>query len=237
MEYFNHRNNRNLKSNGKVRKKRKVIIELTIFQFFGLLVALFLGFLWMFAVGLTIGRNFPQDEGKFSLMQKIVIAMGYKPKEAKEKEKSEPPKPREIQASLNYHQELTKPFIPNQPTQKVTSSSKQKLSSLLPPPPPSQPSIVSTGAERESQPTTVTPPSSEEKYTVLVASFKNLENASKMEQMLKSKGYIVNVEETKVNNETWYRITVGNFDSREVAMKFMAMFNEKERLKGVLIRK
>lgn len=239
--------------NRSPKRKKTIIFELTLFQFFVLVAVCFLSFVWMFSLGFTIGKQFPEDEARRSLLQKIAIALGYargKTTVARnEPDKQATPPPGEMQLNLAYHQELSKPVLPAQPPAQTNASSQnakpqkqqrkettqtQKEPAPLPPPPPHR--EEKEIPKPESSPTTIVE-STGEKYTVLVASFKSAENAGRLEQMLRSKGYIVSRQETVIRNETWYRVLVGNFDNRESAQKFTAMFNEKEGLKGVVVRK
>ncbi|MEJ5300378.1 MAG: SPOR domain-containing protein [Thermodesulforhabdaceae bacterium] len=242
-------------------KKRTLSFELTLLQSCLLAVIFFFSFVWVFYVGVTVGKHFPEDKGKLSLLQKIALAMGYNPGKKvsaeTKKEQEASPSPGEMQLELAYHKELSKPVaestsritpIVHSSTTLQTTKTPRKTTSLQPPKESSSsyvavtPSPVLDDKERSKLDVVDTPPtttieSTGEKYTVLVASFKSAENAGKLEQTLKAKGYMVSRHETVVKNETWYRVTVGNFDSRESAVRFMAMFNEKEGLKGVVIRK
>lgn len=237
------------------KKRRKTIVfEITLLQAFFLAVIFFAGFGWMFSLGITLGKQFPADESRLSLLQKLALALGYdntkKDTLASKTNGGKTSSPAEIQLNLTYHEELSKPLpysISSNPPSKTRSDTTQKQqrkeppqtqqtlssSSSSPPPPRDD---TKEPAKPEMNPTT-TVENTGEKYTVLVASFKSSDNAGRLEQMLKSKGYVVSRQETVIRNETWYRVMVGNFDSRDSAVRFMAMFNEKEGLKGVVVRK
>lgn len=236
------------------KRKRTILFELTLFQFFILLTVCLISFVWMFSLGLTLGRQFPEEESKQSLLQKVAVALGYRrdrsstAKTKSDGEKSTPPS--EMQLALTYHNELSKPLVPGITSSQTMSSSKtagqpkqQRRENPQPQKEPASPQPQQIREEREKETTkpepspTTTVESTGEKYTVLVASFRSGDNAGRLEQMLRSKGYIVSRQETVIRNETWHRVMVGNFDSRESAQRFTAMFNEKEGLKGVVIRK
>jgi len=240
-------------------KRRTISFELTPLQFLAVIVVFFLSFAWIFCLGVTIGKQFPEDREKLSLLQKIALAMGYssgkKTSTETKSDQDKVPSPGEMQLNLTYHKELSKPATGltshvssvSKPTSgsrtpESTKAQSSKETSNLNVPPSStkeekkeekeQPKL-----ENMSSTPTATIESTGEKYTVLVASFKSPENAGRLEQMLRAKGYMVSRQETLIKNETWYRVMVGNFDNREAAVRFMAMFNEKEGLKGVVVRK
>ncbi|MCX7822771.1 MAG: SPOR domain-containing protein [Syntrophobacterales bacterium] len=234
--------------NNNLRRKRTIVFELSLLQSLLLAILFIISFVWMFYFGLTLGRQFPRDENKSSLLHKIAIALGYRhgKKElvAEKSDKEKGSSPGEMQLSLTYHQELSKPassFPPPPKTKPDTTQKKQRKEELQSHQPSTLATTLPTREDREiikpeTSPIT-TVESTGEKYTVLVASFKSPENAGRLEQMLKSKGYVVYRQEMVIRNETWYRIMVGSFDNRDSAARFMAMFNEKEGLKGVVVRK
>lgn len=235
-----------------LKKKRTIIFEFTYPQICFFIVVVTISFMWIFYLGLTLGRQFPEDEHKLSLAQKLAVAMGYnyakKETSSEKSNQDKPASPGEMQLNLTYYQELSKPLITSANTstsrpsktgqetpkkQQRQENVQTQQQSVLPPAPTHREDIV----VKPETSSTVTVESTGEKYTVLVASFRSPENANRLEQTLRSKGYIVSRQETVIRNETWYRITVGNFDSRDSAVRFMAMFNEKEGLKGVVVRK
>ncbi len=225
-------------------------ISLSIVQTVLLVVVIFGGFLWMFALGVTVGRQFPEDNAQLSLLQHIALKLGYTHRKGDSSQNSQGTKPQfvepgEMQVALTYHQGLTTPppSTPSSSSQLVHGATKPQPSREKKPPfelstPPTPPPAAPKEERERDIPTKVESiETTGERYTLLVASFKSPENAAKLEQILRAKGYNVSREETRINNETWHRVTVGTFDNRDVAMRFMGMFNEKERLRGVLIRR
>jgi len=247
---------RNMRSSPK---RRTISFELTPLQSFAIIVVFFLSFAWIFCLGVTVGKQFPEDKEKLSLLQKIALVMGYnsgkKTSTEAKSDQDKVPSPGEMQLSLTYHKELSrpapgltsrpvstsKPSSTSQPAGTTKNQPTKETSNLNVPPPPSKEEKKEEKEHPKLEDMTPTPTttieSTGEKYTVLVASFKSPENAGRLEQMLRTKGYMVSRQETLIKNETWYRVMVGNFDNREAAVRFMAMFNEKEGLKGVVVRK
>ena len=58
-------------------------------------------------------------------------------------------------------------------------------------------------------------------YTVQIASFPNLDSAKEMEESLKSKTYPAYIKMAYLPNKgTWYRVRIGEFSSKQKAIKF-----------------
>jgi cell division septation protein DedD len=80
-------------------------------------------------------------------------------------------------------------------------------------------------------------PAGNEQHTLLVASLRNQDNAQKLTQQLRSKGYDPQLETLdKPDDGRWYRVLVGSFKSRDEAQRFAAEFNKRENLQGIAIR-
>ncbi|MBW1975295.1 MAG: SPOR domain-containing protein [Deltaproteobacteria bacterium] len=206
----------------KGNKKKGIRFELTIPQAL-LLGAVICGLmLWMFGLGLTVGRGISPDTGEKTknLLQKAAIKLGYKPaapllppsysKAIEEAEKME--------LSLTYHKALTTPAPPSRKTLKPKPEPE--------PEPEEEPKEIS---DEENTGTAG--------FTVLVASFKEPKNASNLERILKSKGYPVTKQTVKIKDVTWHRVLVGNFETREDALRFVELFNKKEKMEGIVIQR
>jgi len=68
-----------------------------------------------------------------------------------------------------------------------------------------------------SEPATVTPAPEGSYYTVHVASFRDIGRAGRETDYLEKNGYVATVIETTVKGETWFRVYVGEFETREEA--------------------
>jgi cell division septation protein DedD len=102
------------------------------------------------------------------------------------------------------------------PEQKPTEQPSQKASE-----PPKMATIVPTGF-----------------YAVNVGSFKLKESIEGVVKNLKKKGYAPAVETVTLNDSsTWYRVTVGQFKTREEAARFAKELEDKEKLKTMVVKR
>ncbi len=200
------------------RKKKKIIFEFSTLQFCMVICILGIALFWMFGLGLTIGRGLSNSDSK-SFWDKVVQMLGYEAPEKRQVEQASLSweQPEKIKTKLTYYSELSKP-------PKISSPQGKKPSEEENPPPPEEKELAKSGSTNVS-------------YTVLVASFKNRKNAEKLEQILKSKGYPVSHQIINIKGSTWYRVLVGNFRNRKDALRFVALFNKKEKLEAIVIHK
>jgi cell division septation protein DedD len=231
----------------------------------GRLLLYFSGFImalcWMFVLGILVGRGVAlvssEDvsiRGEFMRFLGLEKQMGQPAPKAAETWGD----PKKMLESLNYYEDLTQkagtPAIAPKPgthdltspapvTEPIKESAKESVAKRFSAPPPSQSQVP---AEKPVLPepeklTKATPPPpaslSAEQFTLLVASLKDPENAQRLMDQLKEKGYTPKLEALDLNGGgRWNRVLVGSFQSREVALKFAAEFNKKESMEGLVIR-
>jgi cell division septation protein DedD len=76
-----------------------------------------------------------------------------------------------------------------------------------------------------------------EAHALLVASLRSEENAQKLVQQLRAKGYDARLQTLdKSEGGRWYRVIVGSFKNREEAQRFAAEFNKREKAQGMAVR-
>lgn len=74
-------------------------------------------------------------------------------------------------------------------------------------------------------------------YTVQVGSFRTLDEANKVSESLKARGYRATHAKATVNGQIWYRVQVGLFDSLSEAQVYKNELMEKNRLTSAIIQK
>ncbi len=75
-------------------------------------------------------------------------------------------------------------------------------------------------------------------YTVNVGSFKLKSSVAGVMKNLSKKGYAPTVETVTLNDKnTWYRVTVGQFKTREEAGRFAEELKEKEKIETMVVKK
>ncbi len=202
--------------NSRGSKNKRFVFEFTGLQFFLISCLFCLGFFWMFGLGLTIGRGVPTGTTP-SLWVKLAYMLGYKSTQVTKTKHASITweNPKDAKLSLTYYEALTKP-----PEVGSSKTQKQTKEEEMTPPPEKDLAKPQEG-----------------NFTVLVASFKNRRNAEQMERFLKSKGYQVSRQTVNIRGSTWYRVMIGNFKNRNDALKFVALFNKKEKQKAIVIHK
>lgn len=75
------------------------------------------------------------------------------------------------------------------------------------------------------------------KFTVQVASFSSEEDAKKRAEDLKNKGYSAFYLPAKVNGQTWFRVSVGQFPTENEAKSYRTEFMAKSKIESAIIQK
>jgi 3-phenylpropionate/cinnamic acid dioxygenase small subunit len=79
-------------------------------------------------------------------------------------------------------------------------------------------------------------PDNEEKYTIQVASSKDLKAADEMLSLLKGKGYPAYLTKVKLSGSTWYRIQTGDFESKHETHETLNRL-QKDKFDGIIVKK
>ena len=219
----------------------------------GLVVAFF----WIFVFGILVGRGVPlvgmkEISAKADFFRFLGLGREVKeqPQEAAETwESSE-----KILQSLDYYEDLTQKSPPP-----LARAEEQIPPAPAPVPPaatpktvaPKEPAQASEPPKKKGKapdhPQTapvsrevVSPAPSNgsgERFSVLVSSMKDSENAQKLVDQLKSKGYSPRIEVIDLGGgSTWNRILMGSFNNHDAAMRFSNDFNQKEHGSALVIK-
>ena len=79
-------------------------------------------------------------------------------------------------------------------------------------------------------------PDNNEKYTIQVASSKDIKAADEMLSLLKGKGYPAYLTKIQLSGNTWYRIQTGDFESKHEMMETLNRL-KKDKLEGIIVKK
>jgi cell division septation protein DedD len=220
-----------------------------IFYGFSLLLALS----WMFVFGILVGRGIPLvSSEEISVRAHLLRFLGLGPQMARESQPEAEEhfdSPRDMLSTLNYYKDLTQksgegaPALrplqtmptpaPKQPPAEA-STSKQKSAPAQQSRPADTPSIAPPPASATE---TGPPEHLSEHFSLLISSMKEAENAQRLLEQLRGKGYTPRIETVNLGGSgRWNRVLIGYFANREEAMRFAAEFNRKERMEALVVR-
>lgn len=221
-------------------------------------LALIAGFSWMFVLGVLVGRGIPLVSSKdFSFHAQFVkfVGLGKEPPQAPANVAETWENSKEIMQSLTYYEDLTKkggppstlprPASPTADTvQRAPVGNNAVPRPAAPPSPPPAPQAEQPGAQTARRAPVPDPPREAagpepgaEHFTLLISSLREVENANRIMEQLRSKGYSPRLDSLDLSESgRWNRVLIGSFRSREEALHFAAEFNRKERLEGLVIR-
>jgi cell division septation protein DedD len=237
---------------GKPKRYRiEVGFKGLVFYSLGLLLAL----TWMFVFGILVGRGIPLvSSEEISVRAHLLRFLGLGTQVAKQAEPEvaeEFDSPRDMLSALDYYLHLTgikkeagPPALRPVPTLPPPTA---RLPGETPPQTPKSPAAVPSprppeqGAGSAPQPAAANEPGPPEHLTehfsLLVSSMKEAENAQRLLEQLRSKGYAPRIESVNLGGSgRWNRVLIGYFPNREEAMRFAAEFNRKERMEGLVVR-
>jgi cell division septation protein DedD len=202
---------------------KKAFIALSRKAVFGWVVVVFIISGWMFGVGVMVGRGtapigFELDQLKRkleSLQQSAQLSSnsGSRPPPSEMKNKTDLgfyeslPKNREDTEAPNIPPPAARPeALTPKPTEAPASAKTEKP--VAPSPPASAPPVA--------------PPAPGKPLTVQVAAVKSEEEARKLTEKLRQRGYAAYIEPIAIPDKgTWYRVRMGEFPSKEFARSTM----------------
>jgi cell division septation protein DedD len=243
------------------KEPRKYRFEVGLGRMLLFSLSLILAMAWMFTLGVLVGRGTPlvsnldlSWKGEFLRF----VGLGKEMPEIPENVAETWDDPQKMLESLSYYEDLTQqgggaPTIepaPSPPASPAPAKPQTPVTPVPAPPVTAPPPVAAASPapplpqekakipESDTTSANSEPPGNlSEHYTLLIASLKDVENANRMLDQLKTKGYAPRIEAIDLHGGgRWNRVLVGSFQSREEAMKFAADFNRKERMEGLVIR-
>lgn len=226
---------------------RRIRIHLTGFQAFLCVVVFFLSLTCVFVAGVLTGRGVSKESREaLTVTGTFYRLLGLKAASDEPVDNaSETWIPAEkILASLESEKELAsgqKPGLSTAPRTPVAPSAP--ASTQESPPPTVTPNLAEQPvppltAHEESSDSAPPAPTSTEAYALMVASMRREENAVALLERLKKKGHKAAMEKIAVSDQdVWYRVILGGFDSRQKALEYAARLNKEENLQAIVIRR
>jgi cell division septation protein DedD len=234
-------------------KPKRFRFELGYWELISCSLGMVVALAWMFVFGILIGRGIPLvSSDDISLQAHLMrfLGMGTPTAQQPRPEVDETlDSPQKMLQALDYYEDLTQSDTPHAPTLRhlptVPVPPAKQPAAALPNPKtkaagePTQPNQEPRSAPpqqaslRESGP----PGSASEHFTLLVSSLKDADNAQKLVEQLRTKGYSPRIESINLGGSgRWNRVLVGIFKNREEALRFASEFNRKEHTEGLVIR-
>ena len=225
---------------------RRIRVELTGMQAFVCVLVFFFSLTSVFVAGVLTGRGVSREARESTTFQGTLYRLlGLRPAEEEPVDNaSQTWIPAEkILATLESEKELTtvqKPgsskATPTAPPASPTGKPTAPSSSAEAPNFAEQPSPLS--GQEEPPETALPTPAASGSYALMVASMRRQENALALLDRLKKKGHKAAMERVAVSDQdVWYRVILGGFDTRQKALEYAARLNKEEKLEAIVIRR
>jgi cell division septation protein DedD len=216
------------------RSKKAMRFEMSRLALLGWCFGLVLALLWMFLLGLFVGKGITPANINFAAIKKRMIAEGVWPGSGKthRREEVSPSEKAKKQIPLNdleFYEKLAKKKKAQLREQSKAEPSPQKGTTPTVSPPPATSAEQDIASKKQPRPATG-------KFTVQLASFKDLASARKFAARfndLKPQATIRQVDLT--GKGRWYRVHIGELSSRDEASAFAKRFNKKYRLQALVV--
>lgn len=247
------------RENGAEKKARRFRFELSFSQLVLYSLGMILTLTWMFVFGILVGRGLPlvdKKDGSYRAALLRFMGLGREVVPPPENAAETWENPRKMLESLRYYQDLADGGKPSSSSSKIhkdspdsnKSSARESASEATAA--KSKPDVSAQNAAQEISTTngekadssngfqeTNPAGSTGEHFTLLIASLREPENAQRLLDQLKAKGYDSRMEALDLSDSgRWNRVLVGSFATREEALRFATEFNRKEHMEGLVIR-
>ena len=223
-------------SAARKRKKTKKPVRFEVSRLaltgwcFGLLLAL----LWMFLLGLFVGKGITPANINFTEIKKRMMAEGIWPGSGQKGRQQTPPPSTTTQRKiplkdLEFYEKLTKKKeaqLQKSAVAKIPPKEKPPTTVAAKPPPPAQQQNKSS---EQQEPSTA-------RFTVQLASFKDLTSAKKFAARFRGLKHKATIREVELSGKgRWYRVQVGKLASREKATALANRLAKKYQLHAFVI--
>jgi cell division protein FtsN len=216
------------------KKKKSVRFEMSRLALtswcFGLLLAL----LWMFVLGLFVGKGITPANINFTEIKKRMMAEGIWPGSGETGRQESPPpstttKKKIPLKDLEFYEKLAKKKeaqLQEPAVAKTPPKEKPPTTVAAKPPPPAQ---QKKNSSEQQKPST-------DHFTVQLASFKDLTSAKKFAAHFRGLKHKATIREVELSGKgRWYRVQVGKLASREEATALANHLAKKYQLNAFVI--
>ena len=232
------------------KKKKSVRFEVSRLALTGWCFGLLLALLWMFLLGLFVGKGITPANINFAEIKKRMMAEGIWPGSGEiERQESPPPstatKKKIPLKDLEFYEKLAKkkeaqiqePVVAKKPPKE-----KPPTPVAAKPPPPAQQEKKSSVQQKPSPPpqpkdkSSVQQEPSTNLFTVQLASFKDLNSAKNFAARFRGLKHKTTIREVELSGKgRWYRVQIGKLASREEATALANYLAKKYQLHAFVI--
>jgi cell division septation protein DedD len=218
--------------------RKSVRIELGRLALVGWIIGLFAALLWMFLLGIFVGKGLTPASINLAEIKKRMIAEGVWPGSArKQPEEKKPSEPTADQENIPVKDLEFYEALARKKKAQLSSPAPEK-----PAPQEQQSTTVAPAAAPAPRPESEKPQPSQQSpslghYTVQIASFKDLESAKKFSLSLKGIKPEATIRPVDLSGRgRWYRVQVGQLPSREQAGALAERLAKQYQLKAFIVR-
>ena len=193
-----------------------------------------LALLWMFLLGLFVGKGITPANINFAEIKKRMIAEGIWPGSGKtlQREETSQTKKTKEQISLKdleFYEKLAKKKEAQLQKQTTRGTTPQQKTSKTVSPSPAVPPQRNVSSQKQQRPATG-------HYTVQLASFKDLASAKRFAARFKDLKPSATVRQVDLTDKgRWYRVQVGDLSSRDKATALAKQFTQKYGIQAIVV--
>ena len=216
------------------KTKRSVRFELSRLALTGLCFGLLVALLWMFLLGLFVGKGITPNNINFTEIKKRMMAEGIWPGSGETGRQETPPpstttKKKIPLKDLEFYEKLAKKKeaqLQKPAAAKTPPKEKPPTTVAAKPPPPAKQQNKSSEQQKPST----------DRFTVQLASFKDLTSAKKFAARFRGLKHKATIREVELSGKgRWYRVQVGKLASREEATALANHLAKKYQLHAFVI--
>jgi cell division protein FtsN len=218
----------------KRKKKKSVRFEVSRLALTGWCFGLLLALIWMFLLGLFVGKGITPANINFTEIKKRMMAEGIWPGSGETGRQETPPPSTTTKRKipfkdLEFYEKLARKKeaqLQNPAVAKTPPKEKPPTAVAAKPPPPAQRQKKSSVRQKPST----------NRFTVQLASFKDLTSAKKFAARFRGLKHKATIREVELSGKgRWYRVQVGKLASREEATALANHLAKKYQLHAFVI--
>jgi cell division protein FtsN len=216
------------------KTKKSVRFEVSRLALTGWCFGLFLALFWMFLLGLFVGKGITPANINFTEIKKRMMAEGIWPGSSEMGRQESPPpstttKKKIPLKDLEFYEKLAK---------KKEAQLQKPAVAKIPPKekPPTTVAAKPPPAAKQQKKSSVQQKPSTDRFTVQLASFKDLTSAKKFAARFRGLKHKATIREVELSGKgRWYRVQVGKLGSREEATALANDLAQKYQLNAFVI--